>query len=85
MNCMVGYLFIWQKSKKYNLIFFQFVTHYEIVNVGTKSHQIETDSYFFSIFQFSAGVAFFRNRESFIKMFTQSAYVSFFVSFVLFT
>ena len=45
MNCMVGYLFIWQKSKKYNLIFFQFVTHYEIVNLGTKSHQIETDSY----------------------------------------
>jgi len=59
MNCMVGYLFIWQKSKKYNLIFFQFVTHYEIVNVGTKSHQIETDSYF-SFFKISVlSVAFF--------------------------
>lgn len=52
-------------------------THYDIVNVGTKSHQIETDSYFLN---FIFGVAFFRNRESFIKMFTQSAYVSFFVS-----
>merc|ERR1719373_567792 len=84
MNCMVGYLFIWQKSKKYNLIFFQFVTHYEIVNVGTKSHQIEMDSYF-SFFKISVlSVAFFWNRESFNKMFTQSAYVSFFLFYVSF-
>merc|ERR1711994_876436 len=69
------------RVKKCSLNYFHLVTHYEIVNVGTKSHQIETDSYFFSVFQFSAGVAFFWNRESFIKMFTQSAYVSFFVSF----
>jgi len=49
--------------------------------VGTKSHQIETDSYIsFHYFSF-IGVAFW-NLESFIEMFTQSAYVSFYLFFV---
>merc|ERR1712029_916908 len=73
-----------KSQKNYNLIFFQFVTHFEIVNVGTKSHQIETDSYF-SFFKISVlSIAFFWNRESFNKMFTQSAYVSFFLFYVSF-
>jgi len=72
------------KVKKCNLNSFHLVTHYEIVNVGTKSHQIETDSYF-SFFKISVlSVAFFWNRESFNKMFTQSAYVSFFLFYVSF-
>jgi len=73
-----GYLF--DKSQKTLHNFFHFVTHYEIVNVRHKKSSNRNN--FFLVF----GIAFFWNRESFIKMFTQSAYVSFFLfSIILFT
>jgi len=48
--------------KKYNLVFFHFVTHYEIVNVGTKNNQRETDSYF----------SFFKNSSFLRSFFSES-------------